>query len=174
MENKNRHFYAYRDVQPRTAGCVNSLWKNVTDSYFLGIPCLLFVITDCKAPTGICIITKGISVQNPFHLQVADVTRVRKKGEEDRKSRRPSESLPGQVWSPKLLGVCLDVFQRRILPLFGSSYFWDRMHCFKVRQCYVLFFGWTCSNYMPPWLLFGRLIRIIFKTFVDHSSWTLL
>lgn len=117
MDNKNSHFYAYSGVQSGTAGRVNSLWKNETDSYFLGMSCLLFVVTGCKAPTGVCVITKGISVQNPFHIQVADVRRVRKKGEEDRKSRRPSESLPGQVWSPKLLGVCLGVFQRRILTL---------------------------------------------------------
>lgn len=163
-------------VQTGIAGRVSSLWKNVTDSYFLGVSCLLFVITDCKAPTGIWIVTKGISGRNLFHVRVADVTRVTGKGEEDRKTRRPSETLPGQLWSPELLEVCQGAFQRRLRPLFGiSSYFWDdALHCFKVRQCYVWLVGWACSNYMPPWLLFSRLIRTVFKTFVDHSSWTLL
>lgn len=84
--------------------------------------------------------------------------------------------LKSATVSPRTLGVCWGAFQMRKLPV--SEEFLpsrqDARHCFKVRQCYVLLIRWACSNYMPPWLLFCRLIRTIFKTFVDHSSWTLL
>lgn len=163
-------------VEPETAGCVTSLGKNVPDSSFLGISCLLCVTADGKMPAAIGVVMKGISGQNPFHVQVADVARVRGKGEEDTKNRRPNETLPGHLWSPKLLEVCR-VHLKQNPASDGDEFLLlrqDALHCFKVRQCYVLLVGWACSNYMPPWLLFGRLIRTIFKTFVDHSSWTLL
>lgn len=132
-------------VEPETAGCVTSLGKNVSDSSFLGISCLLCVTADGKMPAAIGVVMKGISGQNPFHVQVADVARVRGKGEEDTKNRRPNETLPGPLWSPKLLEVCRVHLKQNPASDGMSSYFWGKMPCTVSRWDNVM----CCSSDEP-------------------------
>lgn len=171
----------WRQCSQGLLGVVRSLWKNVSDSYFLPVSCLLFFITDCKSPAGVWSCHEGQLRSESFPHSCGTCgkgQRERRRGQKEQGSqwnlsRTPLKSgtaLPGrlegcQVHCEWESCACVGLVH---------SLRWEALQCLKVRQCYVRLVGWACFNYMPPWLLFCRLIRTIFKTFVDHSSWTLL
>lgn len=152
----------------------------MTDSHFLrGFYWLFFIITDCMQITNCGLELSG----RTSPVRILPTYSWCGKGQSERRRGQKKETqgnltgipLPSRTTFSEKLEIWVH-FKWKTASVRVSSYLQDRrpLHCFKVRQCYMLLVGWACSNYMPPWLLFYRLIRTIFKTFVDHSSRTLL